>query len=32
VVHVPDGPAGVIVIEVASTLPAESLDPTARRH
>lgn len=28
----PDGPAGVIAIEVACTAPAESREPLARRH
>ncbi|HXM72889.1 MAG TPA: hypothetical protein VN940_06665 [Candidatus Dormibacteraeota bacterium] len=28
----PEGPAGVIAIEVAATVPAESLAPLARRH
>ena len=32
VVHVPDGPAGVIAIEVAWTVPAESRLPLARMH
>src|SRR4029077_4189668 len=32
VTHVPDGPAGVMVIEVACTLPAESRAPVARKH
>jgi hypothetical protein len=32
VTQVPEGPAGVMVIEVAWTLPAESRAPVARRH
>jgi hypothetical protein len=31
-VHVPEGPAGVIAIEVAWTAPEESAGPVARRH
>jgi hypothetical protein len=31
-VHVPDGPAGVIAIDVASTVPDESRVPLARTH
>ena len=30
--QLPDGPAGVMAIEVASTAPAESREPFARRH
>jgi hypothetical protein len=32
VVHVPDGPAGVMAIDVAWTVPAESRGPLARTH
>jgi hypothetical protein len=32
VVHVPEGPGGVIAIEVAWTPPDESMGPFARRH
>jgi hypothetical protein len=32
VAQVPDGPAGVIAIDVAWTAPAESREPLARRH